>query len=127
MMSARIAVQLREQGLDVQAVVERHDMATYPDEALFAVATREEHTMVTKNIVDFGRLSQQWAKDARSHAGLVFINTKSFPRPRTGSAPSRQRWHMRASGDNYQCPARLSRSVAEGPPAVAQPATGAER
>lgn len=35
--------------------------------------------MFTKNIVCFGPLSQQWAADGRSHAGLVFISTKTFP------------------------------------------------
>jgi hypothetical protein len=79
MMSARIAVQLREGGLDVQAVLERRELVTYPDEALLEVATREERTLITKNIVDFGPLSQQWAADGRSHAGQVFISTKTFP------------------------------------------------
>lgn len=79
MMSAKIAAQLRERGLDVQAVLERRELVTYPDEALLELATREERTLVTKNIVDFGPLSQQWAADGRSHAGLVFISTKTFP------------------------------------------------
>lgn len=79
MTSARIAVQLRERGLDVQAVLERRELVTYPDEALLELATREERTLITKNIVDFGPLSQQWAADGRSHAGLVFISTKTFP------------------------------------------------
>jgi hypothetical protein len=79
MMSAKIAVQLRERGLDVQAVLERRELVTYPDEALLELATREEQILVTKNIVDFGPLSQQWAADGRSHAGLVFISTKTFP------------------------------------------------
>jgi hypothetical protein len=79
MMSAKIAVKLRERGLNVQAVLERRELVTYPDEALLELATREERILVTKNIVDFGPLSQQWAADGRSHAGLVFISTKTFP------------------------------------------------
>jgi hypothetical protein len=79
MISAKIAVQLRERGLDVQAVLERRELVTYPDEALLEVATREKRTLITKNIVDFGPLSQQWAADGRSHAGLIFISTKTFP------------------------------------------------
>jgi hypothetical protein len=79
MLSARIAMQLPERGLDVQAVLERRELVTYPDEALLEVATREERTLITKNIVDFGPLSQHWAADGRSHAGLVFISTKTFP------------------------------------------------
>lgn len=78
MMSAKIAVQLRERGVDVQAVLERRELVTYADEALLELATREERTLVTRNIVDFGPLSQQWAADGRSHAGLVFISTKTF-------------------------------------------------
>ncbi len=82
MMSAKIAEQLRERGLDVQAVLERRELVTFPDEALLELATREERALVTKNIVDFGPLSQQWAADGRSHAGLVFISTKTFPEAR---------------------------------------------
>lgn len=82
MLSARIALQLRTRGFDVQAVVERRELVTYPDEALLELATREDRTLVTKNIVDFSPLSQQWAADGRSHAGLVFISTKTFPEGR---------------------------------------------
>lgn len=82
MMSAKIAEQLRERGLDVQAVLERRELVTFPDEALLKLATREERALVTKNIVDFGPLSQQWAADGRSQAGLVFISTKTFPEAR---------------------------------------------
>jgi hypothetical protein len=70
---------LRETGLDVEAVLERRELVSYPDEALLELAAREERTLVTKNLVDFGPLSQQWAADGRSHAGLVFISTKTFP------------------------------------------------
>lgn len=82
MVSARIAVQLREQGLDAQAVLERRDLVGGPDEALLDVATREGRVLVTKNIVDFGPLSQQWAADGRTHAGLLFVSTKTFPEAR---------------------------------------------
>lgn len=82
MMSVKIAEQLRERGLDVQAVLERRELVTFPDEALLELATREERALVTKNIVDFGPLSQQWAADGHSHAGLVFISTKTSPEAR---------------------------------------------
>jgi len=78
-MSAKIAARLRGRGLDAQAVLERRELVTYPDEALLELATREERSLVTKNIVDFGPLNQQWAADGRSHAGLVFISSKTFP------------------------------------------------
>jgi hypothetical protein len=82
MMSAKIAEQLRDRGLDVQAVLERRELMTFPDEALLEVATREQRALVTKNIIDFGPLSQKWAADVRSHAGMVFISTKTFPESR---------------------------------------------
>ncbi|MGI8702186.1 MAG: DUF5615 family PIN-like protein [Nocardioidaceae bacterium] len=82
MMSAKIAEQLRERGLDVQAVLERRELVTFPDEALLELATREERALVTRNIIDFDPLSQKWAADGRSHAGLVFISTKTFPEAR---------------------------------------------
>jgi len=78
-MSAKFAVRLCGRGLDAQAVLERCELVTYPDEALLELATREERSLVTKNIVDFGPLNQQWAADGRSHAGLVFISSTTFP------------------------------------------------
>lgn len=82
MKSASIAQQLRDRGLDAQAVLERRDLTTLPDEALLELATREQRAVVTRNIVDFGPLSQQWAANGRSHAGLVFVSTKAFPKAR---------------------------------------------
>lgn len=82
MISARIAVGLREQGLDVQAVLERQELVGGPDEALLELATREGRVLVTKNIVDFVPLSQQWIATGRTHAGLVLISTKTFPEGR---------------------------------------------
>jgi hypothetical protein len=82
MLSPRIAVQLRERGIDVQAVLERRELVAYPDEALLELATRERRILVTKNVVDFGPLSQQWAADGRSHSGLVLLSTKTFPEAR---------------------------------------------
>jgi hypothetical protein len=82
MLSPRIAVQLRERGIDVQAVLERRELVAYPDEALLELATREQRILVTKNVVDFGPLSQQWSADGRSHSGLVLVSTKTFPEAR---------------------------------------------
>ena len=82
MVSAKIAVQLREQGHDVQAVLERRELVGGPDEALLELAAREGRVLVTKNIVDFVPLSQQWAATGRTRAGLVFISTKTFPEAR---------------------------------------------
>ena len=82
MVSAKIAVQLREQGRDVQAVLERGELLGGPDEALLELAAREGRVLVTKNIVDFVPLSQQWAATGRTHAGLVLISTRTFPEAR---------------------------------------------
>ncbi len=82
MLSARIAVALREQGLDVQAVLERRELLGGPDEALLDLATREGRVLVTKNVIDFVPLSQKWIATGRTHAGLVLISTKTFPEGR---------------------------------------------
>ena len=82
MLSPKIAAQLRERGIDVQAVLERRELVTYPDEALLELATREQRILVTKTVVDFSPLSQQWAADGRSHSGLVLVSTKTFPEAR---------------------------------------------
>lgn len=82
MMSAKIAVRLREQGLDAEAVLERRELVGGPDEALLERAAREGRVLVTKNVVDFSPLSQHWAASGRVHAGLVFVSTKTFPEGR---------------------------------------------
>ncbi len=79
MLSARIAERLRTHGLDAQAVLERRDLIGAPDEALLELASREGRILVSKNVVDFVPMSQQWTADGRRHGGLVLVSTRTFP------------------------------------------------
>lgn len=85
MLSAAIAEQL-EPYLDVRAV--SSDVATrgLPDADVLALATAEERVLITDNIGDFVALSADWAAAGKTHAGLLFISSKTYPqdRARTG-------------------------------------------
>ena len=74
---ARIAVD------DVIAVVTDPALIGLPDAALLAEATRSERALVTLNIRDFVLLDQQLKATDQSHAGIVFVSTKSFPQNRS--------------------------------------------
>ncbi len=82
MLSARIAERLRASGLDAQAVLERRDLIGAPDEELLDLASREGRILVSKNVVDFAPMSQQWTAGGRRHGGLVLVSTRTFPENR---------------------------------------------
>ena len=76
----RIAVQLRLQGFDVVAVVERPDLHRSGDAVLWAAARTERRVMVTQDVGDFVRLASQDVAIGRAHPGLVLIHHRWFAR-----------------------------------------------
>jgi len=76
----RIAVQLRRQGHDVMAVVERPDLHRAADETLWAAARTERRMIVTQDVGDFMRLASQDAAIGKPHPGLVLIHHRHFSR-----------------------------------------------
>lgn len=82
MLSARITERLSAHGLDAQAFLERRDLVGAPDEALLELASREGRILVSKNVLDFAPMSQQWTADGRRHGGLVLVSTRTFPETR---------------------------------------------
>ena len=66
----------------METVAERRDLVGAPDETVLEVATSERRIVVTRNIVDFVPLSQQWSAAGRQHAGVVAVATKTFPQDR---------------------------------------------
>ena len=76
----RIAVQLRLQGHDVVAVVERPDLHRSADETLWATARTERRMIVTQDVGDFMRLASQDAAIGKPHPGLVLIHHRRFSR-----------------------------------------------
>lgn len=83
MFGAAIAIQLRERGHDVLAVVEVPALVSSPDEDLLAAATAQDRCIVTANVRDFTALNAQWARVGRTHAGIVHVVTSAFPQNRS--------------------------------------------
>lgn len=72
-LSPRIAVLLRDRGHDVQAVVERRDLAGRSDRVILEVAVVEERVVITNNVRDFRPLAAERLARGESHAGLILI------------------------------------------------------
>ena len=83
MLSGAIAVQLRERGLDVTAVVEDAALVSSPDEDLLAHAADQRRVLVTANIADCAALARDWRTRGRTHHGIVYVANRSFPHDRS--------------------------------------------
>jgi hypothetical protein len=83
MLTNTIATQLRARGHDVVAVVEDGSLIGLPDEEILAVAAAAGRALVTANIKDLAPVDQRYRASGRSHAGLIFVSTKSFPQDRS--------------------------------------------
>lgn len=78
--TSRIATELRRQGHDVVAVLERPDLQRATDEMLWAAARAEGRGIVTRDIGDFIRLALQDAAIGKRHPALVLIHRRRFSR-----------------------------------------------
>ena len=74
----RLAEQLRAEGHDVVAVVELPDLLGQEDAEVARWARDEGRVVVTENVVDFAPL------DLDSHAGLLLVNGRRWPRTPSG-------------------------------------------
>ena len=54
-----------------------------PDDQILAYATTEGRALVTANIRDFVSLDTRYRAADQSHAGLIFVSTKTFPQNRS--------------------------------------------
>ena len=86
MLSPAIAQSVRAAGGDAIAISERSELWRTSDEALLELAAEQSRVLVTDNVADFRTLELQWLPMGRSHAGLLYISSKTFPmsRRRTG-------------------------------------------
>lgn len=82
MFSSAIAQQLRALGHDVVAVLEDPSLVGAADAVVLARATNDNRAVVTRNIKDFVALDNQLRGEARLHAGIVLVTSKSFPEDR---------------------------------------------
>jgi predicted nuclease of predicted toxin-antitoxin system len=72
-LSPRIAALLRDGGHDVQAVVDRRDLAGRSDRVILEVAAAENRAVITNNVKDFRPLAAERLARGESHAGLILL------------------------------------------------------
>jgi predicted nuclease of predicted toxin-antitoxin system len=72
-LSPRIAELLRNRGHDVDAVVERSDLAGQTDRRILEAATTEGRAVITNNVKDFRPLAAERLAWGESHAGLILL------------------------------------------------------
>ena len=72
-----IAEALCAVGFDVVAVAADRELIGSDDATVLALATSEHRCLVTENIQDFAVLARY-----AEHAGLLFVNGRSWPRDR---------------------------------------------
>lgn len=80
MFSETIASELRAAGHDVLAVVADLALVSLPDDQILAHAAATGRAVVTANIKDFMPLDTGYRAAGHSHAGLIVVSTKTFPK-----------------------------------------------
>jgi predicted nuclease of predicted toxin-antitoxin system len=78
--SPEIARQLRKQGHDVVAFVERADLVGLGDEELLRRMAHERRAIMTNNVKDFVLLAGRMAVMNDHQYGLLFTSDKRLPR-----------------------------------------------
>lgn len=97
-LTARIALDLRSRGLDVQAVTQRPDLVGQPDEAIMATAAGEARAVVTNNVKDFRPIAAARIAEGAAHAGLILVPaTRHRTRAATGALVAAIEQLMRAN------------------------------
>ena len=79
MLSPAIAHQLRAVGADVEAIAETPGLRGTPDADVLELAASRARVLVTDNIQDFRRLEALWAAQGRTHSGILYFSTRTFP------------------------------------------------
>ncbi len=71
----RIGAALGAEGHDVRAVDQERGLEGWSDERLLTLAESEGRIVVTFDVADFARISQNWAGEGRSHSGLILVTS----------------------------------------------------
>lgn len=77
-----MAARLRERGHDVEAVLDRLDLAGHADPVVFAAACRERRAIVTDDVRDYRTLAAEVLRGGDAHFGLVLTSNRRWPRHR---------------------------------------------
>jgi len=64
---------LSESGHDVRALDSESMLEGLEDPAVLELASAEGRVLVTANVSDFEPLLSEWAKEGRSHAGVILV------------------------------------------------------
>jgi predicted nuclease of predicted toxin-antitoxin system len=72
-LSPWIAELLRDRGHDIQAVVDRRDLAGRTDRVILEIATAEDRAVITNNVKDFRPLAAERLARGDSHAGVILL------------------------------------------------------
>jgi hypothetical protein len=81
MLDPAIAAQLRRRGCDVEAIQGDHpELLGAEDTAVLESATQMGRALVTDNVRHFYPIHEQRIADDRPHAGLLFADSRSYPR-----------------------------------------------
>lgn len=72
-LSPRIAELLRDRGHDIQAVVDRRDLAGRSDRVILEIAAAEERAVITNNVKDVRPLAAERLARGESYAGLILL------------------------------------------------------
>jgi hypothetical protein len=75
----RLAGMLRDKGHDVLAVAAAMELTGADDAAVLEAATADGRCLMTENVRDFAILARY-----ATHAGLLFANSKRWPRTQDG-------------------------------------------
>lgn len=80
-----LAEELRRNGHDAVAVLERPDLVSQPDDVVVAAATSEGRAIFTENVIDFVPLATSTMASSDPFPGLVLTSNAGWPRgnPRT--------------------------------------------
>lgn len=81
-LSPEIARRLRSRRHDVEAAVERPDLVALPDHELFARMATERRAILTNNVPDYIKLSNEALSGGQERYGLLLIDDRSMPRGR---------------------------------------------
>ena len=79
MLSPAIAHELRAAGADVESIAGTPGLRGLPDADVLELAASQARVLVTDNIQDFRRLEAAWAAQGRTHSGILYVSTRTFP------------------------------------------------
>lgn len=108
MISPKVAEQLRALGVDVVAISESPTLRRTPDPDVLELAAGQDRVLVTDNIKDFAPLNASWAAQGRTHHGILFISSRTYPHDRSRVGHLVSALQQRVSADRWPTPGQVA-------------------